>query len=96
MTLLSYVPEISQSVSLSRPMSVLDEEITGDICSDNISEKSEEVEVSFSMSKSINPSSQIKQKYASRLLLSRLPGQVSSYYWDAMQTYFANFILYLL
>lgn len=74
----SYEPDLNHSVSLSRPMSVLDEEITGDICSEASDTKSEELDMSYTISRSATADSTSKgngKRYGSKLL-PRLAGQV--------------------
>lgn len=81
-TLLCYEPDLAHSVSLSRPMSVLDEEITGDICSDISDTKSEEIDIRSTIPKTATTAGFSNKgnnkRYASKLL-SRLPGQVCWY-----------------
>lgn len=80
----SYQPETTRSVSLSRPMSVLEEEITGDIytCAsdgdDPIEEQSQAATSTAEPQQSLSVrenSSRMESKTLN--LASRLPGQVS-------------------
>lgn len=82
----SYQPESTQSVSLTRPMSVLEEEITGDIytCDSDGDELSEQL--SKTDDKTFDKRSQILSEKSNRNeikmlnLESRLPGQVRAIY----------------
>lgn len=80
----AYQPETTRSVSLSRPMSVLEEEITGDIytcASDDDEAMAEQSQAANSTSE--QQQSQSFRENSSRIesktfdLESRLPGQVS-------------------
>lgn len=75
MTVGSYKPELARSVSLRRPMSVLEEEITGDIYTQgsNDEDQNEKVDAKTQISGESNS----KKVLVASHLESRLPGQVS-------------------
>lgn len=73
----SYKPELTRSVSLTRPMSVLEEEVTGDIYtqgSDN--EELETIHGNNDEDIDVKPQTTGKKVFAASHLESRLPGQV--------------------
>lgn len=74
----TYKTELTRSISLNRPMSVLEEEVTGDICSyssecEDLIEKESQMEV-LNAHKSENANAKILK------LETRLPGQVKFIY----------------
>lgn len=78
-TVSSYQPESTQSVSLTRPMSVLEEEITGDIytCDSDGEEFSEQLSKPNDKNFDQNLPEKLNRNEIKMLNLeSRLPGQV--------------------
>lgn len=79
-TVASYQPEPTRSVSMTRPMSVLEEEMTGDIytCASDGDEASEQICQAVNVS---NHHQQNEHIHQTRILNleSRLPGQVLTF-----------------
>lgn len=85
MTVGSYQPETTHSVSLTRPMSVLEEEMTGDIytCAsegdDGIDEPIQTANSTANQNQSQNTRENVNKSAPRVKYETRLPGQVNSF-----------------
>lgn len=75
-TVKGYEPDLKRSMSFSRPMSVLEEELTGDICTNASAEPTVTATDSQPLRRKLNHKQDELEIDAPLKMIPRLPGQV--------------------